>query len=152
MIVVVGPAGVEPTTFTRNRKIPSLRVSPRSRISSSQIMVSKPMLISGALNGWHRLPVLLSPSLSSAPSKDRAWLDYGPLHNNLQFPNIYISWTTSETLKKQRWGLVVGLPAIGCGIHLIPFRTQKLNHAPFPVLVWSSATWSRESWQSTFPI
>jgi len=40
---MVGPAGVEPTTFTRNSSFPSLRVSPRSRISSSQSMVSKPI-------------------------------------------------------------------------------------------------------------
>ena len=45
-----------------------------------------------------------------------------------------------RNIKKARVWMVLRLPAIGCGTHLIPFRTQKLNHAPFPVLVWSSAT------------
>ncbi len=67
----------------------SLRVSPRSRISSSQSMVSKPIAISGALNGWHRLPVRLSSSLSSAQSKDRTWLDYGPSSTTISKFQIY---------------------------------------------------------------
>ena len=39
-----------------------------------------------------------------------------------------------------------GLPAIGRGNHPNPFRTRKLNHAPFAVVVLSSATRSRGSW------
>jgi hypothetical protein len=40
----------------------------------------------------------------------------------------------------------LGLPAIGRGTYPIPFRTRQLNHAPFPVVVWSSAMPSWESW------
>ena len=43
-----------------------------------------------------------------------------------------------------------GLPAIGRGNHPNPFRTRKLNHAPFAVVVLSSATRSRGSWWPTF--
>ncbi len=43
----------------------------------------------------------------------------------------------------------MGLPVIGRGFHLIPFRTQKLNRVPFPVVLRSSAARSRESWQLT---
>ncbi len=46
---------------------------------------------------------------------------------------------------------MLGLPAIGCGFHLIPFRTQKLNRVPFPAVLWSSATRNWESWQPTLP-
>jgi hypothetical protein len=57
-----------------------------------RVWSANPLLISGALNGWHRLPVRLSSSLSSAPSEDRAWLDYGPpSNNNLHVSNIYVS-------------------------------------------------------------
>ena len=46
--------------------------------------------------------------------------------------------------------LKLGLPAIGRGFHLIPFRTQKLNRVPFLAVVWSSATRNLESWQPTY--
>ena len=117
-----------------------LRVSPRSRISSSQILVSKPIAISGALNGWHRLPVRLSSSLSSVQSKDRTWLDYGPSQQHSASSKYIRFLNNKRNIKKARVWMIRRLPAIGCGTHLIPFRTQKLNHAPFLVLVWSSAT------------
>ena len=105
-----------------------------------RVWSANPLLISGALNGWHRLPVRLSSSLSSAPSKDRAWLDYGPHPTTIYMFTIYTFLDNKRNIKEPKVLLVVRLPAIGRGTHLIPFRTQKLNHAPFLVLVWSSAT------------
>ena len=89
---MVGPAGIEPTTFTQNRYVLSLRVSPRSRISSSQSMVSKPLHISGALNGLTVYRYYCRHPFLALNLYDRAWLDYGPSSNNkLQIPNIYVS-------------------------------------------------------------
>ena len=137
----MGPAGIEPTTFTRNRSFFCLYgflLAPEFR--HPRVWSANPLLISGALNGWHRLPVRLSSSLSSVQSKDRTWLDYGPSQQHSASSKYIRFLNNKRNLKKARVWMIRRLPAIGCGTHLIPFRTQKLNHAPFSVLVWSSAT------------
>ncbi len=53
----------------------------------------------------------------------------------------------SERLKRELLCFKLGLPAIGRGFHLIPFRTQKLSRVPFPAVLRSSAARTRESWQ-----
>ena len=101
---MVGPAGFEPTTFTRNSASLLLRVSSRSRSSSFPPRVSKP--VSSILE-----PVVIT--LSSGSSLDLPWLDYGPYKGRFYRIRIYrflalgfrVSSYRSRSLIRTRQGL-----------------------------------------------
>ena len=106
---------------------------------------------SGALNGGG-VRRLQSSCLSSSSHHVELWLDYSPLIFRGKF-HIYISYARlSEKVKNPNYMKIIGLPAKGRGNHPNPFRTRKLNRAPSPVLVRSSAARSWGSWQPTFLI
>ena len=91
-----------PLPGTVNSRPYGFLLAPESR--HPRLWSANPLLISGALNGWYRLPVRLSSSLSSALSKDRAWLDYGPLPQEITSSQYIRFLNNKRNLKKPKSG------------------------------------------------
>ena len=118
----------------------------------------------GVLSPWAFCPSV--SYLSSGSSLDRPWLDYGPTIQDFRRLEIYrFLVDLSEKLMWDKPLCYWGCRPEGAG----PTRSRsenerhrgnvpplsvarKLNRAPFPALVWSSATRSRESWQPQLEI
>ncbi len=137
---VVGPVGVEPTTFSRNSShtVPmgfsSLQNLVIPEWSVNPCMFLEPLTVDTVTFRFdyrHPFP---------APIKRLGVARLRPLQQHFTCSKYIHFLKNKRNINEPRHMKIGGLPAIGRGTHLIPSRTQKLNHAPFMVLVWSSAT------------
>jgi hypothetical protein len=66
-----------------------------------------------------------------------SFMRHGNINESLMLSIFFYQLVRNETFKPVLQRHLFWLPAIGRGIHPIPFRTRKLNSAPSTVVVLS---------------